>query len=68
MKTAGNDTTKNLNDATLKSSAGNSYTQSLGIIESNKQIAPKAQSILSKCRESDASDIRLEHNTIDMSR
>lgn len=39
MKKTGTDATKNLNDATLKSNAGTSATESLGIKDSNKQIS-----------------------------
>ncbi len=39
MKKTGTDATKNLNDATLKSNAGTSATESLGIKNSNKQIS-----------------------------
>ncbi|MDJ7539512.1 SPI-1 type III secretion system needle tip complex protein SipC [Salmonella enterica] len=63
-----NDATKNLNDATLKSNAGTSATESLGIKNSNKQISPEHQAILSKRLESVESDIRLEQNTMDMTR
>ncbi len=42
----GTDATKNLNDATLKSNAGTSATESLGIKDSNKQISPEHQAIL----------------------
>ncbi len=59
---------KNLNDATLKSNAGASATESLGIKDSNKQISPEHQAILSKRLESVESDIRLEQNTMDMTR
>lgn len=68
MKKTGTDATKNLNDATLKSNAGTSATESLGIKNSNKQISPEHQAILSKRLESVESDIRLEQNTMDMTR
>ncbi|EBG6361156.1 SPI-1 type III secretion system needle tip complex protein SipC [Salmonella enterica] len=68
MKKTGTDATKNLNDATLKSNAGTSATESLGIKDSNKQISPEHQAILSKRLESVESDIRLEQNTMDMTR
>lgn len=68
MKKTGADATKNLNDATLKSNAGASGTESLGIKDSNKQISPEHQAILSKRLESVESDIRLEQNTMDMTR
>ncbi|EAY5142761.1 IpaC/SipC family type III secretion system needle tip complex protein [Salmonella enterica subsp. salamae] len=68
MKKTGADATKNLNDATLKSNAGASATESLGIKDSNKQISPEHQAILSKRLESVESDIRLEQNTMDMTR
>ncbi|EMA3753974.1 IpaC/SipC family type III secretion system needle tip complex protein [Salmonella enterica] len=68
MKKTGADATKNLNDATLKSNAGAGATESLGIKDSNKQISPEHQAILSKRLESVESDIRLEQNTMDMTR
>lgn len=68
MKKTGADATKNLNDVTLKSNAGTSATESLGIKDSNKQISPEHQAILSKRLESVESDIRLEQNTMDMTR
>lgn len=68
MKKTGTDATKNLNEATLKSNAGTSATESLGIKDSNKQISPEHQAILSKRLESVESDIRLEQNTMDMTR
>lgn len=68
MKKTGTDATKNLNDATLKSNAGAGATESLGIKDSNKQISPEHQAILSKRLESVESDIRLEQNTMDMTR
>ncbi len=68
MKKTGADATKNLNDVTLKSNAGASATESLGVKDSNKQISPEHQTILSKRLESVESDIRLEQNTMDMTR
>ncbi|ECC3483873.1 IpaC/SipC family type III secretion system needle tip complex protein [Salmonella enterica subsp. enterica] len=68
MKKTGADATKNLNDVTLKSNAGAGATESLGIKDSNKQISPEHQAILSKRLESVESDIRLEQNTMDMTR
>lgn len=68
MKKTGADATKNLNDVTLKSNVGAGATESLGIKDSNKQISPEHQAILSKRLESVESDIRLEQNTMDMTR
>lgn len=68
MKKTGADATKNLNDVTLKSNAGAGATESLGIKDSNKQISPEHQAILSKRLESVDADIRLEQNTMDMTR
>ncbi|EQC2931794.1 IpaC/SipC family type III secretion system needle tip complex protein [Salmonella bongori] len=68
MKKTGADATKNLNDVTLKPNASTSATESLNIKDSNKQISPEHQAILSKRLESVESDIRLEQNTMDMTR
>ncbi|HCC0888693.1 TPA: IpaC/SipC family type III secretion system needle tip complex protein [Salmonella enterica] len=68
MKKTGSDATKNLNEATLKPNAGSSAMESLGVKDSNKQISPEHQAILSQRLESVESDIRVEQNAMDMTR